>query len=386
MTRWAAPLRVPEFRLILAAHGVSLLGGAVAQVALAVLVYTGTGSPLLAALVFAVALLPGLVAGTLLSAVVDRVPARRALVGCQVVSAVVVALLAVPGLPTVVALVLVFVLGGAGSVFVGVRSAVLPDVLAPELFPLGRGLLRVLANTLQIGGYLVGGAVLLVLSPSAALLADAAAFVVSALLLLRTAERPVTPGGGGLLARSWDGLRAAWADPLLRRPLVLLWLPPAFAVVPEAVAVAYAAENGIGPAGLGLLLVGTLLGAVVGELALGQWAGDAARLTGPLLAVVAAPMLLFLARPGVVAAALLLVVSGMGLGYALGVDRVLLASAPPELRARVLAMATTLPIAAQGVAIVAAGAAAEVLPAHVVIAAAGIGTAATALGCRTWAA
>ncbi|MGX7828792.1 MFS transporter [Actinokineospora sp. 24-640] len=368
---WATPLRVPEFRVILAAHGISLLGGAVAQVALGVLVYTRTGSPLLTALVFAVGLLPSLLAATLVSAVADRFPARRVLIGCQVVSGVVVAGLAVPGLPTAAALLLVFVLGAAGSVFVGVRAAVLPEVLPAEVFALGRGLLRVVANALQVGGYLVGGAALVVLSPQAALLVDAAAFGVAALLLRRTADRPAAVGERGVVRRSLSGAREAWRDRRVRRLLLLLWLPPACAVVPEAVAVVYAAENGIGTAGLGLLLTGTLLGAVLGELALGQWLGDSPRLVGPLLFLVALPLLGFLARPGVLVATLLLVASGAGLGYALGVDRLLLAAAPPPLRSRVLGMATTLPIAAQGAAIAAAGALAELLPAHAVVAVAG---------------
>jgi MFS family permease len=371
--RWAAPLRVPEFRAILAAHGISLLGGAVAQVALGVLVYTGTGSPLLTALVFAVGLLPSLLTATLVSAVADRFPPRRVLIGCQLVSGAVVAALAVPGLPTAAALLLVFVLGAAGSVFVGVRAAVLPDVLSAEVFALGRGLLRVVANALQIVGYLLGGAVLAVFSPATALLVDAAAFAVAALLLRRTADRPPAVGRAvGVLRRSWSGVRESWHDRRLRGLLALLWLPPACAVAPEAVAVVYAAQNGIGTAGLGLLLTGTLAGAVLGELAVGQWRGDPARLVTPMLLLVALPLFGFLARPGVAVAALLLLASGAGLGCAIGVDRLLLATVAPELRGRVLAMATTLPIAAQGLSIAAAGALAELVPAHLVVAAAGV--------------
>ena len=81
-----------EFSALFAAHVISLLGDVIAAVALTVLVYERTGSPALAALTFSLAFLPYLFAGVLLSALVDRLPARGVLVGCDLLSALIVAL------------------------------------------------------------------------------------------------------------------------------------------------------------------------------------------------------------------------------------------------------------------------------------------------------
>ena len=61
-----------------------------------VLVFERTGSPLLASLTFALGFLPYLVSGALLSAVVDRMPLRRLLVGCDLVCAGLVGVMAAP--------------------------------------------------------------------------------------------------------------------------------------------------------------------------------------------------------------------------------------------------------------------------------------------------
>ena len=57
-----------------------MCGTSVAAVALTILVYRRTGSPLLASLAFALGFLPFLLGGGLLSSVVDRVRPRRLVV------------------------------------------------------------------------------------------------------------------------------------------------------------------------------------------------------------------------------------------------------------------------------------------------------------------
>ena len=80
-------LSVREFRSLFVAQIVSVLGNVIAMVALAVLVYDRTHSSLLSALTFTLGFLPFLVSGTLLAGLVDRLPARRTLVCCDLVSA-----------------------------------------------------------------------------------------------------------------------------------------------------------------------------------------------------------------------------------------------------------------------------------------------------------
>src|SRR6201995_5725216 len=106
--RYRDVLGAGEFRVIFTANIVSMLGNVVASVALTVLIYQRTGSPALAALVMALSFLPYLIGGVLLSAVVDRLPARRVLVGCDLASAAVVAGMVIPRIPVGGLLILFF--------------------------------------------------------------------------------------------------------------------------------------------------------------------------------------------------------------------------------------------------------------------------------------
>src|SRR6516225_12201853 len=190
-------LGASEFRVIFAAHVVSMLGNVVAAVALTVLVYQQTRSAALAASVLALSFLPYLLGGILLGAAADRLPARRVLVGCDLASAVLVACMVVPGMPVPGLLALLFANGLISPVYQGVRSAVLPEVLPPgPAYVLGRALMRMVAQSAQILGYGAGGLLLVVLSPRGALAADALSFAASGVLLrFGMAARPVHRAG-----------------------------------------------------------------------------------------------------------------------------------------------------------------------------------------------
>src|SRR4051812_20081333 len=73
---------VPEFRTVFLADLLSLIGDQIAAVALAVLLYQGSGSPLVAALGYATAYVPWLIGGPLLAAWAERRPGRNVMVGC----------------------------------------------------------------------------------------------------------------------------------------------------------------------------------------------------------------------------------------------------------------------------------------------------------------
>src|SRR3954471_13096854 len=98
-TRYSDALVVPEFRALFTAYSVSLLGTVVATVALTVLVYARTGSSALAALTFTLMFVPYLFAGGLLNALVDRRPPRRLMVVCDLGSAVLISVMALPAIP-----------------------------------------------------------------------------------------------------------------------------------------------------------------------------------------------------------------------------------------------------------------------------------------------
>jgi predicted MFS family arabinose efflux permease len=376
-------LAVGEFRVIFVAHVISFSGDVIAQLALAVLVFQRTGSALWSSLTFALGFLPHLLGGTLLSSVADRFPVRRTLIWCDLASAGVVALMALPGLPIPLLLGLLLPLGAIAPVFAGARAASLPDVLGGDGFALGRSLLRMVAQASQIGGFALGGVLLAMLSPRPLLLLDAASFVASAVLLrVGTRERPpradVPPVARvprrSVARDSLAGVRLALGSARLRPLLLFYWLPPAFTVAPEALAAPYVAQLGGSPAAVGLLLAAAAAGSVAGMLAAGTWLSLPRRLRFmvPMASWTFVPLLCFAARPGLVPAMALLVLSGLGWAYSIGLDQRLLEATPDHLRGRTLSLATSGLMLANGLGFAAAGAAGELASPQTVIVASGL--------------
>ncbi|MGW2413494.1 MFS transporter [Streptomyces tubercidicus] len=375
---YRAVFAVPEFRCVFAAHLLSSLGVVVCEIALSVLVFRLTASPLLSALTFALGLLPYVVGGTLLSAVADRYPARRVLVGCDLLCAPAAAGMVAPGTPVVVLLALRCVLAAIAPVFAGTRAATLGEVLGEgELFVLGRSVIRIVNQSAQLAGFAAGGLLLAVVSPRAVLALTAVTFLGSALLLrLGTRARPARNGvrGEALLGASLGGVRRLLADRRVRALLLLTWLPPAFVVIPEALLVPYAGLLGTGPAGAGLLMCAMPIGAVAAETLVGTFLGPRARarLTFPMGLFAVLPSLGFAAQPSLGWAVLLLVLTGTGISYNFGVDRWFADAVPDALLGQAMTVLQAGRMTVMGLAMGLAGAAAEYAPLRVVMPAAGV--------------
>ncbi|WP_051812326.1 MFS transporter [Streptomyces sp. NRRL S-340] len=383
--RYTQVFAVPEFRAVFAAHALSLLGVIVSEVALSVLVYDLTGSPLLSALTFALGFLPYVVGGTLLAGLADRFPARRVLVTCDLVCAACVAPMVAPGAHIGVLLALRCALAVVSPVFQGTRMATLADILGDgDLFVLGRSLLRIVSQSALLAGYGLGGLLLTVVGPRHALLITVGTFLASAALLrLGTRPRPARTGrSGALVGDSLRGARQVLADRRTRVLLLLFWVPPAFAVVPEALAAPYAAALDTGSTGLGLLMCALPAGTVAGELYAGSRLLPAARerIALPLVSLALLPYLGYALHPGLALSLLLLLVSGAGSAYTLGLDQWFVAAVPEELRGRAMTLLTAGLMTVQGVGMALAGVAAEFAGVRATVAGAGaLGTVACLL-------
>lgn len=375
-TTYRDVLRLGEFRAVLLAWLVSMVGTVVTHVALAVLVFERTGSAFLSALAFSVGWLPHLVVGTLLSGVVDRVRPRRLLVGCDLASAAVVAAMVVPGLPVAALLGLVVLQGCVTPVFMATRAATLPELLPGDTYVLGRSLLNMVSQGGQLLGYAGGGLLVAAVSARGALALDAASFVVSAVVLrLGMADRPpVRPGAPALARDSLDGLRRLWRLRRVRALLLMGWLPPMIGVMPEGVVVPYAAAEGGGATAAGLLLASVAVGVLAGDLAVARLLRPEQRLRalGPLALWVFVPLLAFGVDPGIGLAAGLLALSGLGWGHGIAQSQALLAALPLDLRGRGLALATSGVMLTQALGFAVGGALAEVLAPQSVVVVAGV--------------
>ena len=106
------------------------------------------------------------------------------------------------------------------------------------------------------------------------------------------------------------------------------------------------------PAGsAGLLLAALPVGMGLGNVCAGRLAGPQLRerLTRPLLLVLGAPLTLFVLRPPLVVAGVLLLVAGTGFAYELGVQRRFLDVVPEQVRGQAFGLVSTLVMFGQGV-------------------------------------
>ncbi|MEV8590620.1 MFS transporter [Streptomyces sp. NPDC051180] len=371
---YRAVFAVREFRFVFVAHLFSLLGVVVSELALTVLVYDLTRSPLLSSLTFALGFLPYLVGGTLLAGLTDRLPPRRILVVCDLFCAACVATMTVPATPVAVLLVLRCAIAVVSPVFNGTRMATLADILGEgDLFVLGRSLLRIVSQSALLAGFAVGGVLLTAVPPRGALAVTAATFLASALLLrLGTVRRPARAAGGSRtgLAGTWEVLR----NRRVRALMLLFWVPPLFAVVPEALAAPYADEIGVSTAALGLLMCALPVGTIAGELFAGSFLSPAtrSRIVLPLAVAAVVPYLLYAPAPGLAVAATALFLAGATGAYTLGLDAWFVAAVPEEQRGRAMTLMTAGMMTVQGVGMAGAGVAAEFAAVHTVVAGAGV--------------
>jgi MFS family permease len=373
---YGALFAVREFSALFAAQVVSVLGNIVAEVALAVLVFERTGSSLLSALTFTLGFLPFLVGGTLLAGAVDRLPARRTLVTCDLTSAVLVGLMVLP-VPIPVLLVLIFVAGLVDPVFAGVRAAILPDILGtgPQ-FVLGRATFGMVWQGSQVLGYAVGGLLLAAVGPRSALAIDAVSFLGSALVVRFGIRRraAVVTAATRLMRDSLNSVGLVMRDRKLRRLMLFHWLVPSCALAPEALIAPYVHLLHRPTRDVGVMLSALAAGMLVANLVAGRALTTHAqrRLMVPAALLCVAPLIVFAAPIGLPLSVGLLALTGIGSCNNLGRDSMFIEAVPPELRSRALAVDQSGLMVVQGVGFALWGGLAELVSIRTTITVAGV--------------
>ena len=120
---------VGEFRALWSSETLSVAGDRLALVALTLLVYDRTRSPLLSAVVYAFGFLPYVIGGLFLADLADRRPRRSVMVACDLVRAALVAVMVLPHLPLWALAALLFAATMFSPVFEAARAAVTPEIL-----------------------------------------------------------------------------------------------------------------------------------------------------------------------------------------------------------------------------------------------------------------
>jgi MFS family permease len=357
-------------------------------VALTVLVYQRTSSPLLSALTFAIGHLPWLFGGPLLATLADRFPRHRVLISTDTARAVLLAGMAIPGTPLPVLLGLLFLVSLCAPPFESARSALMADVLEGDRYAVATSLTNITLQLAQVIGFLAAGALVAFLDPSAALLIDAATFAVSALWLsigLQRRPAPLAEAGDGprsLWQDTVDGLRLIGRSPRLLAIIGILWVGTLFAYASEGVAAPLVEELGHGTTwSIGVLLAANPLGVTIGGLVIARLVAPdrRERLVVPLVALSLAPILAaglvaVVAGPGTlpfVVVVGLLFVSGLGASWLIPLNVSFVRAVPSAYRGRAFGVAVSGLYGVQALGALGAGLGAEGVSASGVLALSG---------------
>ena len=394
-TTYREVFAVAEYRTMFTAGLGSQLGDQAAAVALAVLLYQRTGSPLVAALGYATAYLPWTIGGMVLSPLADRIAPRTLLVGCDLARAVLIGLAAIPGMPLPLVGAFVLVAAFFSPPFEAAHASLLPRVLGADRYPVGLSIGNAVHQSTQLTGFLVGGALVALISADGALALNAVSFALSGLLLRRglvvrpaaitlddaaaitlddaaagaAADVPARGLLSRMLAETTQGLRVVAADRRRYGPLLLGAAGAAYLIVPEAIAPAYAHMLGLGAPAVGAVMASTAAGTVLGNLLLGRLATTVRRrdLMWPMAFAGTLPLFAVLSRPGLAVSLVLFGLAGAAGAFQVAANTAFVDAVPVAVRGRAFGVAMTGMYGAQALAIVAAGAAASAFNASTVV-------------------
>lgn len=353
-----------EFTALWVSEALSTAGDQLARVAVAVLVYERTGSAVWSGFAYAMTLLPGLVAGPVLGPLADRLPRRGLMVVCCLQQAVLVAGMAIPGVPLGVLVVAVAAVAAIAAPFKAAQSGIVLDILEDaQANKAGNARLGIIREAGQLAGLAGGAAVVATVGTTLALSLDAASFVAAAVILrLGLRQRPAARDAAGPHAADTGGaLRIIAAHPPVRL-LCGLVLLCSLTAVPDGVIAPLVDQADGPPWAVTLMLAADCLGFIVGA----RWASRAGEqrqrdLIAFLAVLSLAPLALFALRPGLVPMAVLLVLSGIGAAYLPLIRGEIAERVPRDRVGAVTGLVGSSLRAGQGLAVVGAGGLAQCL-------------------------
>lgn len=264
-------------------QGISAIGDGIYLVALSWTALTLTHSPIYLGLLLTTSALPRSILMLGGGVLVDRLGARRVILGSDSTRAVLVvglAVLVAVGHGSVAELFVVAALFGVfDALFYPATTTVIPALVSAEQLAAANGAWQVATQGSILVGPPLGGVILAISGPGPAFAADGATFLVAFLALLvirvhpRGEETPETNEAAAAADResTWNqltaGIRTAFSDPFLR------------AILPLAAAVNFAAggplnvglplvarAHGWGPTGYGALFGGMGAGLLIGGI------------------------------------------------------------------------------------------------------------------------
>ena len=289
------------------------------------------------------------------------------MVGCDLLRAVLLATMAIPGMPIWALGLLLVAVQLAAAPFTAARAAVLPIILPGDRYVVGNGLMNTTFQTGLLCGYAAGAPLIAVIGTGWALLLDALTFGISAVLIAvgLQAHRPAKDAGSGrartTLGSLRAGLRLVSRDRRLRSLLGIACLV-GFYVVPTGLAVPYAAQIGQGTPAVGLLLVADPVGSALGAVLITRLVPPELRLRllGPLAVATSLVLLPTAFAPGLWLTVLLWALCGLFSAHDTVTAATFMQAVPDEARGQAYGLASSALRAAQGLGVALAGLVARV--------------------------
>ncbi|WP_239481388.1 MFS transporter [Streptomyces sp. CS014] len=335
-------LAEPRFRLLFSTRAVAITADALRITTFSVLVFSSTGSALLSAVAFGIGFIPQLFGSLLLGSLADRLPPRALIAGGYALTCATALLLAVVRMPVAASLGVVALVSLATPVFHGASSRLVAQSLEGDAYVLGRSLSNIASAGAQLFGLALGGAAGTALGPRRALAVSAVLYLGCALAIrirlprLQPGESGGTPGSvggdGGAVRASLQVAGLLLRGRTVRRLMLAQWLPVALVAGVEGLIVAYAGERRFAPGWYAVLMGCLPVGMLVGDLLVGRFLRPRTRerLVVPLAALAGLPLIGFAAEPGVGVSSCLLLISGLGYAYGLGLQRPFLDALPHD--------------------------------------------------------
>ena len=380
MTAALHPLRLPAFRRLAAVRLVDELGDWLGEIALAVLVFDQTGSPLATAALFLALLFVPAIATPPLVARLEAYPSRISLPALNLVQGGAFAAIAM--LSSDFSLLWVVPLATlAGALAISNRAltrAAAATVVGPHgLLREGNALLNISFTVGAAAGPAIAGLVVAGVGARTALFADAASFAAVALLLATATGLPeASPRAAHWRARLREALGYVRERVQLRRLIGAQSAACVFFMIVIPVEVVFAKQTlGAGDAGYGVLLASWGTGMVIGGLAFAALR----RAPLPLLLVlstlaVGCAYLATAAAPTLLVACLASGVGGLGNGIQwVGVMTAVQQLTSPDFQARIISFLESLQTASSGLGFLIGGAVAAIANPRVSFAVAGGG-------------
>jgi MFS family permease len=377
---------IGEFRALWASQTLSEVGDRLALVALTLLVYDRTHSPLLSAVAYSAGYIPWVIGGLALCGLGDRLPRRELMVACDLIRALLVAVMLIPGIPVAGLVGLLYATSMAQAPFEAARSAILPDILKGERYALAAAVMQTSFRIAIVAGAVAGGITVAFIGVRPALGIDVATFVASAALVRfgtkarpaaaasapDTPNAPNAPKAPNAVKQLTEGARLVLGDKAIRTLMMLGWLIALYSI-PEGIAAPYAAALRGGPAAAGLVIASGQVGAVLAAPVFTKTVGPLTRLRwmGPMAVCTCAVLLLTVFRPGMDISLAIFALSGTFAIYQIAANTAFVEWVPPVRRAQAFGLANIGVVVGQGAALMLASAAAEIMPPATVIAVGG---------------